>query len=153
MKIREILELTKEKKFGTIAKEYLEIGEKPATKAFKNSGAYFSNSAPKGWHFKGPEENLDKSIYDFPTDKIVAVANVTTKDENNIKTKDVNNKESKEVNNKTTEEETNERKRASFDLDKKLLKQLKFIALEEERNIYELVEEALRDYVTKKSQK
>ena len=41
------------------------------------------------------------------------------------------------------------RKRSSFDIDLQLLKQAKIQAIVEDRNLYELVEDALRDYLRK----
>ena len=39
------------------------------------------------------------------------------------------------------------RKRASFDIDTQLLKELKIFAINEEKNAYEVVEQALRQYL------
>ena len=50
----------------------------------------------------------------------------------------------------TVEEQKNGRKRASFDLDAELLKQLKVKAVLEDKNIYELVEQAIAEFLAKK---
>ena len=130
MKIRDILALTQEKRLSEIAKEDLNIGEKPAREALKNAGCY-SQSGKKGWYFDGDEEILDKEIYEFIKSK--PKANVRTN-----KTKNLKSNETK-----------NERKRASFDLDAELLKQLKIRAVIEDKNIYELVEQAIKEFLAK----
>ena len=140
MKIREVLRLTKEKRISEIAKESLSIGEKPARDALKNAGcSYFSGK--RGWVFNGDDDDpiLDKEIYEFTT--IKPKANGKTK----IDRKEKTNKDT----NKKTEEPTNERKRASFDLDAELLKQLKIKAVVEDKNIYELVEQAIKEFLGK----
>lgn len=134
MKIREILSLTQEKRLSEIAKEHLNIGEKPTREALKRAGCY-SISGKKGWFFDGNEEILDKEIYEF----------ATVKDKANARTKDVKRESREEVKN----EEMNKRKRASFDLDADLLKQLKIKAVVEEKNIYELVEQAIKEFLEK----
>lgn len=140
MKIGDILKLTQEKRLSDIAKEYLSIGEKPTREALKNAGCY-SVSGKKGWYFDGDEEILDKEIYEFT--KIKAEAKVTTK----VNRNEGNKKEM----NVTVEEQKNERKRASFDLDAELLKQLKIKAVLEDKNIYELVEQAIAEFLAKKN--
>lgn len=136
MKIRDILALTQEKRLSEIAKEHLNIGEKPAREALKNAGCY-SQSGKKGWYFDGDEEILDKEIYEF------------TKAKANVVTKKVKNEGNKKDMNTKTEEQKNERRRASFDLDAELLKQLKIKAVIEDKNIYELVEQAIKEFLEK----
>ncbi|OJE20653.1 hypothetical protein BAQ46_22770 [Bacillus paranthracis] len=91
---------------------------------------------------------LEKSIYDFVTTK--PTANVRTKKTNNTKTKVDNNKGDKESMNETIKDTKNKRKRASFDIDVDLLKQLKVKAVLEEKNLYDLVEQAIKDFLDKK---
>jgi len=171
MKIGEILELSQKQRMSDIAKEYLNIGEKPAREALKNAGCY-SISGKKGWHFDGSPEVLEKSIYEFATVKgrAKAKANVTTNEQKNLKINEhinentdmpkneiaateENNNTSNEQINKPTIETNNvgaeERKRASFDLRPALVKQLKIKAVTEDRNLYELVEEAIEEYLNK----
>jgi hypothetical protein len=64
VKVREIIELTKERPLNKIAKDHLSIGEKAARKALQAAGA-FHQSGKKGWQFSGDESVLDQSIYDF----------------------------------------------------------------------------------------
>ncbi|BCC56169.1 hypothetical protein [Bacillus cereus] len=130
-----------------IAKEHLTIGEKPAREALKKAGCY-ATSGKKGWFFDGDAEILEKSIYDFATVK--ATANPRTKKQISTKTKDVNNKGDEEPMNGTTNDVKNKRKRASFDIDVDLLKQLKVKAVLEEKNLYDLVEQAIKDFLNKK---
>lgn len=178
MKIGEVLELTKEKRLSEIAKEYLTIGEKPAREALKNAGCY-SISGKKGWHFDGDKEVLNKSIYEFSNVSSKQTKNVNSKEQTNEsdnvlldeKTKEPinvtideiineNNNEltnekaeakntTEQPNNETTEEQKITRKRVSFDLDVALMKQIKIKSVMDERNLYELVEEALQDYLNK----
>jgi len=130
MKISEILKLTFEKNLATIAKEHLSIGEKTARQALKNAGCYTQNGK-KGWYFDGGEEVLQMDIYDFVEDK------------NKVKKgSKANKKATKPVIKKNS-------KRASFDLDADLLKQLKIKAVIEEKNIYELVEQAIKEFLEK----
>lgn len=46
-------------------------------------------------------------------------------------------------------EETKVRKRYSFDLDTGLMKQMKVHSVLQEKNVYELMEDAIRDYLNK----
>ena len=170
MNIGEVLELTKEKRLSEIAKEHLTIGEKPAREALKKAGCY-SLSGKKGWFFDGDNEVLNKSIYDFTNvttkqqknegdnvlrDKttkepinvtIDEIINETTNETTNKKAEAQNRTEQR--NNETTEEQKIVRKRVSFDLDVSLMKQLKIKSVMDERNLYELVEDALQDYLNK----
>ena len=154
MKIREVLALTQKKRLSEIAKEHLNIGEKPAREALKNAGCY-PKRGMKGWYFEGDEGILDKEIYEFT--KVKGKANVTTKVVINKGTKEFKSEgikkgmseEIKEVMSTKTEEQKNERKRASFDLDAQLLKQLKIKAVVEDKNIYELVEQAIKEFLKK----
>lgn len=128
MEIKEILELTKEKRISEIAKEFLEIGEKPAREALRKAGCY-TISGKKGWFFEGDEETLNKSIYDFHEGKVkpkLQETHVT----NNVVPGII-------------------RKRFSVDLDIELIKQMKIKSVLMDRNLYELVEEALKDFLKK----
>ncbi|MGE7718603.1 hypothetical protein, partial [Priestia megaterium] len=155
MKIGEFLELTKVKNLATIAKEDLSIGEKFTRLALANAGCY-SISGKRGWYFDGDPEVLEKSIYDFV--EVKAKTNAKPKEQKSKRTKKINvkktndskNKSSKTtINEKINEEKKVERKRFSFDLDVELAKELKIKAVMEEKNLYELVEEAIRESLTK----
>lgn len=165
MNIKEILELTKTKRLSEIAKESLEIGEKKAVEGLKKAGCY-NISGKRGWHFDGDESVLEQSIYDFvaPT-KGNAKANVPTNEptlqpSNVGKAIDEIKKGKQEV--ATTKEETNVRtlerksvirKRSSFDIDVELMKELKIHAVIQDKNIYEIVETAIRKELARMKKK
>ena len=156
MIIKDILELTQTKRVSEIAKERLEIGEKKAVEGLKKAGCY-NISGKRGWHFDGDESVLEQSIYDFvaPT-KGKAKANVRTNEptlqpSNVVKAVEEIKKGKQEV--ATTKEQTNVRtlepksvirKRSSFDIDVELMKELKIQAVIHDKNIYEIVETAIR---------
>ena len=94
MKIREIIELSQEKRIDVIAKEYLEIGEKPTRAALKLAGAV-PQKGKRGWVFEGPSENLEKSIYEFSQVK-------ASKPTANGRTNEVKKKTTKPLNNNKT---------------------------------------------------
>ena len=151
MKIGEIISLTQEKPMNQIAKEHLNIGEKPARQALTNAGG-ISQKGKRGWLFEGPEENLEKSIYEFSEVKVTDKPNANvktkvTKNEVTKRTKKTKKESDLEDMKKSSKEE--KRKRASFDIDKELLKRLRVASILEEKNAYEMVEEAIRDYLDK----
>lgn len=134
MQIREVLELTQQKTIAEIAKNDLTIGEKLARQALREAGCY-SIVGQAGWHFDKSysAENLDKSIYEFAelvkqnqNEELMQAANVQTFQENNIMVP---------------------RKRHSFDLDVRLMKQLKLKCVREDLNLYEAVENAIKLYL------
>lgn len=145
MKIGDIL--TEIKKEGetpaTVAKRINGISEKKLRQALKDAGYTFSNVKPKGWHYTGSaEEPLNESIFSYIKAKATAKerSNLTTKERKYVRM----NEEIKEP----TKERTHRmRKRASFDLDTELLKELKIFAIQEEKNVYEIVEQAIRDHL------
>lgn len=158
MKIKEILELTQTMKLAEISKKFLEVGEKKASAGLKEAGCTFT-SGRSGWYLaEGTDESvLEQSIYDFvaPT-KGKAKANVRTNEptlqpSNVGKAFEEIKKGKEEV--ATTKEETNVRtlerksvirKRSSFDIDVELMKELKIQAVIHDKNIYEIVETAIR---------
>lgn len=164
MKIKEILELTQSEPLNKIAKERLEIGEKPTREALKKAGC-FNQSGKRGWFFNGDESVLEQSIYDFaPPKKInrqtTTRPKATTRPNANVSTNvtnEQNKKVTKEANELTREqvaptlEQTSEktivRKRSSFDIDVELMKELKIKAIIHEKNVYEIVETAIRKYL------
>ncbi|MCC2375824.1 hypothetical protein [Bacillus paranthracis] len=167
MKIKDILELTKTNKVAEISKEYLEVGEKKAVEGLKKAGCTFTSGRP-GWYLaEGTNESvLEKSLYDFvaPT-KRKAKANVSTKEptlqpSNVVKAVEEIKKGKEEV--ATTKEQTNVRtlepksvirKRSSFDIDVELMKELKIQAVIHDKNIYEIVETAIRKELTRMKKK
>lgn len=158
MKIKEILELTQTMKLAEISKKFLEVGEKKASAGLKEAGCTYT-SGRSGWYLaEGTDESvLEQSIYDFvaPT-KGKAKANVSTKEptlqpSNVGKAVEEIKKGKEEV--ATTKEQTNVRtlepksvirKRSSFDIDVELMKELKIQAVIHDKNIYEIVETAIR---------
>lgn len=167
MIIKDILELTKTRKVAEIAKEFLEVGEKKAVEGLKKAGCTFTSGKP-GWYLaEGMNESvLEQSLYDFvaPT-KGKAKANVSTKEptlqpSNVVKAVEEIKKGKEEV--ATTKEQTNVRtlepksvirKRSSFDIDVELMKELKIQAVIHDKNIYEIVETAIRKELTRMKKK
>jgi hypothetical protein len=157
MKIREILELTQTEPLATIAKERLTIGEKTAREALKKAGCY-SISGKKGWYYDGDESVLEQSIYDFVSPRKIVrkeinsakkeVSATAEKAKANVTTKELTLQPTNERTNKRKNELSNVvRKRASFDIDVELLRELKVQAALRDRNIYEMVETAIRQYL------
>lgn len=136
MKISEIVELSKEKTVADIAKDHLSIGEKTARAALKRAGCH-STVGKAGWIFDDTEhpENLDKTIYYF-ADLVKQEEASTLKDMANLPTFERPDGQSY-------------RKRHSFDLDVRLVKELKLRAVQQDRQLYLLVEDAIRDYLNK----
>lgn len=135
MKISEIIELTKELPLAEIAKDRLAIGEKQARQAMKRAGCY-TVVGQAGWIFDDTEnpENLNRSIYDFA--KIV-------QEERKEELKTVRYEPSIKVENGVP------RKRHSFDLDVRVVRDLKLYCVREDKKLYEVVELAIKDYVKK----
>lgn len=132
--IREVLKETQTKTIAEIAKESLEIGEKLARQALKEAGCY-AVVGQSGWYFDVlfDESNLDKSIYDF-ADQV----------------KQREKEELRHAANVQTYESTMiPRKRHSFDLDVRLMKELKLRCVQDDITLYEAVEDAIRDYLNK----
>ncbi|SCM99122.1 Uncharacterized protein BWINRASL_05352 [Bacillus mycoides] len=169
MKIKEILELTQTIRLSEIAKESLEIGEKKAIAGLRKAGCY-NISGKRGWYLaEGTDESvLDQSIYDYApiiTRGGKAKANVSTKEptlqpSNVVKAVEEIKKGNEEV--ATTKEETNVRtleekkvirKRSSFDIDMELMKELKIQAVLHDKNIYEIVETAIRKELARMKKK
>jgi hypothetical protein len=152
MKIREILELTQLENVATIAKNHLTIGEKKLRDTLKSIGCT-NQAGKKGWIYTGDSpEVLEKSIYEFAKPKANYRRNErkkeTTEEQKNIPTNERNHDIIKEQIEKPTKEEGNKmRKRASFDIESELLKELKIYAIREEKNVYEIVENAIRMYL------
>jgi hypothetical protein len=133
MKIKDVLELVKDKPIAEVAKESLTIGEKPARQALKLAGCY-TIVGQSGWFFDDSENpnNLEKSIYDF-ADQVKQQHDTILKSAANL----------------GTNEETSfvPRKRHSFDLDVRLVKELKLHCVREDLTLYEVVEDAIRGYL------
>lgn len=171
MKIREIFELIQTDTLANIAKrDDVHLSEKPLRNALKSAGYEFRNLGNKGWYFigEGEETNvLEQSIYDF-SKAGKATANVSTKKPKMVSANVVTNESNQRSNVPAKEEikQANEqvaptkevitpikerinvvRKRSSFDLDVDLLKELKIQAVIQDKNVYEMVENAIRNYL------
>lgn len=133
MKISEVIELTKQQPLAEIAKNYLTIGEKPARKAMQRAGCYTIVGQP-GWIFDDSENpsNLERSIYDF-SDEVKAVEKAELLQMAKVGTNE--------------DTEFIPRKRHSFDVDVRLVKELKLHCVKEDKTLYEAVEKAIRDYL------
>lgn len=168
MKIGEIIELTQTTPLNEIAKEHLTIGEKKAREGMKAAGAE-PQRGKKGWIFNGYPENLEKSIYEFVEPSQRGRRKVTAEPAANVPTNKPENQpkieRTKVDTNQPTAEPVNEpenhaphpqtpviRKRSSFDIDVELTRQLRIKAVMEDKNIYEMVEQAIRDYLKKEAQ-
>jgi len=137
MKIRDILELSQLETVADIAKKYLSIGEKTTRSALKAAGCY-SITGKKGWYLdeSSDERNLDVSIYEFSE----AVEKKRKEDIERL-TANVH------INVSNEGPEMVIRKRYSFDLDPKLMKQLKLHAVLTNQTLYEIVEQSIKDYL------
>lgn len=136
MNVSEVIELTNTMTIAEIARDHLTIGEKPARLALKKAGCY-SIVGKQGWFFDESEnpDNLHESIYFF-ADRV--------KQEQDGLLKAAANLDSKEV---WSSVEDIPRKRHSFDLDVRLVKQLKIHCVKQDKKLYEAVETAIRDYL------
>lgn len=174
MKIGEILELTQTMPLGDIAKERLEFGKKKATEAMQKAGCYTKNGIRGWHFDGDPsvlEQSIYDFALSIRI-KSKPSPNVSTNEVKNVQTKEpVNNTNLGSVNrferakeeieqayeqaaptmertNKQTKEGTVTtnvvRKRSSFDIDVNLMKDLKIQAITHDKNVYEIVESAIR---------
>jgi hypothetical protein len=116
----------------TVAKLY-EMSENTLSRRLKHHG-YIYNQTTKKYDFTSPTTNERN--------------NESTKQQPNKGTKKVKKEQTKKTN-EPKSEQTNEpttiiRKRASFDIDVKLLKELKIYAIQRDKTVYEIVEHAIR---------
>lgn len=139
MLVKDLLELTQTKSIADIARDHLEIGKESARNALKKAGCY-TMPGKRGWYYEGDPEILEKSIYDFhegskqPTKEKVIERN---QEQKNVRTIT------------PTNEQTIIRKRFSVDLDINLIKDLKLKSVMTDKNIYVIVETALKEYLKK----
>lgn len=141
MTIGEIIEELKQGKgLADIGKE-LTVGKERLSKALKDAGYLYNRK--NGWTFTGTgQEPLNKAYTEFiVSSKRATTTNITT----NITTKERTNVDSKIDLNEPIKERTNViRKRSSFDIDVELMKDLKIQAVIHGKNVYEIVENAIR---------
>jgi len=164
MLIKDILEKSYETKMDDIAKE-LPVGEKRVRDILKAIDCKPNGVGKKGWSYIGADPSvLDKDFTDFIPHTAVKTQKERKKKTSNNEIKEplkpVKNDimiSEQPIKTEIIEPSKNEinqpsnvtRKRTSFDLDTNLLKQLKLRAVMEERNLYELVEEAIKEYLKK----
>lgn len=134
--IGEILEALKQgKALADIAKE-LTVGKEKISKALKTAGYLFNRRT--GWTYAGTDpEPLNKNYTDFISLRKSVKKSIST----NVPTKELINVGSKVGSNKRTNVV---RKRSSFDIDIELMKDLKIQAVVHDKNVYEIVENAIR---------
>lgn len=160
MKIGELLELTQTEPLDNIAKNHLSIGKNAARDALKAAGCYSKNGV-RGWFYEGDPAVLEQSIYDFSSVK------KSQTERKNVRTNPQKKQSTNEPRLNGSDEQTNEqkktplpvsgqdkavqivRKRASFDVDTAILKELKLFCVENDLNLYEAAENAFRDYLDK----
>lgn len=136
MTIGEIIEaLEQGKTLADIGKE-LTVGKEKLSKALKNAGYLFNRAT--GWTYaRENPEPLNKDYTDFinvrKSVKKSISTNVPTKERTNVGSKFGLNERTNVV-----------RKRSSFDIDVELMKDLKIQAVIHGKNVYEIVENAIR---------
>lgn len=143
MKIKELLELTQHEGMASIAKKHLDIGEKPARMALKVAGCY-SVSWKRGWHHNGDSAVLEKSIYEFTPAAIQG-------ERKNKSTNESTFKSAKELIIEQNSGKQILRKRVSFDINMALFKQLKLYCVANDKNLYEVAEAAMQEYLERRS--
>lgn len=138
MKIKEILELTQTQPIAEVAKQYLTIGEKPTRQAMKRAGCY-TIVGQAGWIFDDTESslNLECSVYEL-AEEVARERNEDLK---------------AAVDGYTADENYIPRRRHSFDLDIRVVKQLKLHCIRTDQTLYEVVEEAILQYLESEKNK
>jgi len=175
VKIKEILEAIKQgKSLAGIGKE-IGVGKEKLSASLRNAGYEFNRK--DGWFFSEEgEQPLDKNYTEFIRGvKKANVSTKERKNEETKEPKNQRSNESsnvpakeeikqaneqvaptlettKQSKNESSKEQTKERsnivrKRSSFDLDVELMKELKIQAVIHDKNIYEMVETAIRQYL------
>lgn len=156
MKVKDVLELILQdgKNTKTIA-EMVGVNYKYVRMALRNAGCEPIKNGAKGWHYTGQDAGiLEKDIRDFVESKERTKKKNEPKESKNVRSNDVTDKTKEEII-IVQREETSEvkRKRSSFDVEVDLLKELKILAIIEEKNVYEIVNDAIRDYLSKKNER
>lgn len=106
--------------------QQLEMSETTLSRRIKQAGYTYDNKAKIYILGASPREDERK--------------NITTKERKYDTIKEQKQEPTKEVKKRV-------RKRASFDLDTELLKELKIFAVKADKNAYEVVEQALKEYL------
>lgn len=150
-------------KAGQTNKAIAESIGKPAkalNRALQRAG-YKYDATAKEWQYAGEgAEPLDE-VFVFGASGQRVSETVKSQDTNEG-TKEISNEQTNVQTNQPTKSRTNKqtkvqaieqknivRKRSSFDIDVELTRQLKVKAAMEDKNVYEMVEQAIRDYLQK----
>lgn len=145
MKIKEVLQLTKEQPLADIAKEHLTIGKLKATEALKAAGAYSKNGV-RGWFFDGDESNLEKSIYDFvEVKKQPSQPKPKTNNISGLPEVNKSNKQTKQPENKQVEQmETSATKKVTYEIEEQLHDELRIRSIREKRTVSAIVNDIIK---------
>lgn len=147
--ILDVIEFNKQMKFLDVAKTHAPVGREKLREAMKLAGATFDQQT-KRWYIQEGHPNEKKRVLDFVQSSRI------------VKLKQEKPKEALRVDPVTGQSQLDDdyfeiemkreqivRKKVSLDLDVTLHKNLKYIALEKDIKLYELVESVLRNYVDK----
>lgn len=145
--ILDVIEFNKQMKFLDVAKIYAPVGREKLREAMKLAGATFDQQT-KRWHIQEGHPNEKKRVLDF-----VQSSRIT-------KPKQEKAQEPLRVDPVTGQSQLDDvyfgietkpeqiiRKKVSLDLDVALHKRLKYIALENDMKLYELVETILKNHL------
>jgi Zn-dependent peptidase ImmA (M78 family) len=111
-------------------------GKEGTRKTFAEAYGMSENTLSRRLKSFGYTYNQTTKKYDFTSP--------TTNERKNGKTKNQKSKRTEEPRNEPT---MLIRKRTSFDIDIKLMKELKIYAIQRDKNVYEIVEQAIKQYL------
>jgi hypothetical protein len=114
-------------------------GKEGTRKTFADMYAMSENTLSRRLKSHGYVYNQTTKKYDFTSP--------TTKERKNTTTNQLKKKRTIEPKEPTNEPTMIIRKRASFDIDVKLMKELKIYAIQRDKNVYEIVEQAIKQYL------
>lgn len=130
MKLSELIEKLKERPLADIARDELEIGEKTARRVLSHVGGR-AVVGQSGWIADEiSPQDMDRSIYSI-ADEV----------------KELERERQKQAANQSDGQIV--RKRHSFDLDVRLMKELKMHCVANDTTLYTAIEEAVKDYLVK----
>jgi len=132
VKVRELIEKTKERPLAEIARDELTVGEKTARRALSYVGGR-TVVGERGWIAdRIHPHDMERSIYGVVQE-----------------VKNMEKEYQRQAANRKDESDEVVRKRHSFDLDVRLMKELKIYCVANDVTLYEAVEESVRDYLKK----